>query len=66
MPFVATWMDLEMIILSEISQEQIQKYKFHMASHWLYFLEQNRKMFLSLRPFRPLVVMVVMVEGWAS
>ena len=28
-----------MIVLSEISQEQIQKYKFHMASHWLYFLE---------------------------
>ena len=37
MPFAAKWMELE-IILREISQEQIQKYKYHMASHWLYFL----------------------------
>ena len=30
MPFVATWMDLEIIILSEVSQTQ--KYKYHMIS----------------------------------
>ena len=30
MPFAATWMDLEMIILSEISQNEINKY--HMIS----------------------------------
>ena len=30
MPFVATWMDLEIIILSEISQTE--KYKYHMMS----------------------------------
>ena len=26
MPFAATWMDLEMIILSEVSQRQISNY----------------------------------------
>ena len=30
MPFAATWMDLEMIILSEVSQTQKDKY--HMIS----------------------------------
>ena len=30
MPFVATWMDLEMIILSEVSQTEKDKY--HMIS----------------------------------
>ena len=30
MPFVATWMDLETIILSEVSQ--IEKDKYHMIS----------------------------------
>ena len=30
MPFVATWMDLEMIILSEVSQKE--KAKYHMIS----------------------------------
>ena len=30
MPFAATWMDLEMIILSEVSQTEIDKY--HMMS----------------------------------
>ena len=30
MPFAATWMDLEMIILSEVSQ--IEKDKYHMIS----------------------------------
>ena len=30
MPFIATWMDLEIIILSEISQEEKDKY--HMVS----------------------------------
>ena len=27
MPFAATWMDLEMIILSELSQKEKDKYK---------------------------------------
>ena len=31
MPFVATWMDLEIIILSEVSQKDKDKY--HMISH---------------------------------
>ena len=31
MPFVATWMDLEMIILSKLSQTAKDKY--HMTSH---------------------------------
>ena len=31
MPFAATWMDLEMIILSEVSQTEKDKY--HMISH---------------------------------
>ena len=30
MPFIATWMDLEMIILSEVSQKEQDKY--HMIS----------------------------------
>ena len=30
MPLVATWMDLEMIILSEVSPTE--KYKYHMIS----------------------------------
>ena len=30
MPFVATWMDLEIIILSEVSQKEKDKY--HMVS----------------------------------
>ena len=30
MPFAATWMELEMIILSKVSQKEIDKY--HMAS----------------------------------
>ena len=30
MPLAATWMDLEMIILSELSQKE--KYRYHMTS----------------------------------
>ena len=36
MPFAATWMDLEIIILSEVSQTEKDKY--HMLTHW--FLKQ--------------------------
>ena len=31
MPFTATWMDLEIIILSEVSQKE--KNKYHMLTH---------------------------------
>ena len=31
LPFAATWMDLEIIILSELSQKEKDKY--HMTSH---------------------------------
>ena len=31
MPFAAAWMDLEIIILNEVSQEKKDKY--HMVSH---------------------------------
>ena len=31
MPFAATWMDLETLILSEVSQKE--KYKYHMISN---------------------------------
>ena len=35
MPFVATWMELETLILSEVSQKEKDKY--HMISHKLEF-----------------------------
>ena len=35
MPFAATWMDLEIIILSEVSQKEKDKY--HMACMWNFF-----------------------------
>ena len=38
MPFVATWMDLEIIIMSEVSQTEQEKY--HMISHMCY-LKRN-------------------------
>ena len=31
MPYAATWMDLEIIILNEVSQKEKEKY--HMISH---------------------------------
>jgi len=31
MPFAATWMELETLILSEVSEKE--KYKYHMISH---------------------------------
>ena len=30
MPFAATWMDLEIIILSEVSQKEKDKYHIHL------------------------------------
>ena len=32
LPFAATWMDLENIILSEVSQKKKKKKKYHMIS----------------------------------
>ena len=39
MPFTATWLDLDMIILSEISQ--VEKYKYHI--YRLYVKSKKRK-----------------------
>ena len=39
-PFVTTWMDLEGIMLSEISQ--IEKDKYHMISHYVGCKKQNK------------------------
>ena len=32
MSFAATWMDLEIIILNEVSQKEKDKYQYHMIS----------------------------------
>ena len=32
MPFAATWMQLKIIILSEVSQKEKDKYRYHMIS----------------------------------
>ena len=47
MPFAATWMDLEMIILSEVSQRE--KNKYHMISLIGGIFKQMIKMNLSTK-----------------
>ena len=49
MPFVATWMQLEVIILSEISQEEKNKTMWHhlhvkskIQHNWTYWQSRNR------------------------
>ena len=47
MPFAATWMDLEIVILSEISQRQISydiTYKWNLTKgyKWTYLQNRNR------------------------
>ena len=57
MPFAATWMDLEIIILSEVSQKE--KGKYHMIS----FMWTQMK--LSMKQTHRLVVAKVgLGEGW--
>ena len=43
MPFIATWMDLEIIILSEVSQTERQIYvEFKIPYKWTYLSNRNR------------------------
>ena len=43
MPFAATWMDLEIVILSEVSQKE--KNKYHMLTHIYGTLEKIKNRF---------------------
>ena len=41
MPFAATWMDLEIIILSEVSEKEKDKY--HMICAYMWYLKNDTK-----------------------
>ena len=53
MPFAPTWMDLETIILSEVSQAEKDKYRMKSLICGIYKKEIPMNLFVKLRDSRP-------------
>ena len=45
MPFTATWMDLEIVILSEVSQTQKDKYHIILLTYRIFFKKVQMNLF---------------------